>query len=125
MVARLVVLMALVVTCLACNSSDSTVGGACSSRKTCGYTDHHYNSVFHCQAQVGYTWRDPQHCGQECTAASSWGCDASGCETGCATDTGPGTWLPCTEANDGVEQSGGCFLKSSGVNGELVSCECR
>jgi len=117
---------------LACDSSDSTVGGPCSGGRVCGFFDHKYYSTFICPpnppfpgGSFGYSWRLPSHCHQECAAASSWGCDASGCDAGCETDHGSGLWLPCTQANGGEERSDGCFLSGSGVNGETVACECR
>jgi hypothetical protein len=126
------VAVALAGTLFACHSTDSTLRGGCPSGRTCGYSDHHYDSTFYCPPRplipgggYGFTWRDPDHCHQECVAASSSGCDASGCDASCATDSGTGEWLPCTEANGGTERSGGCFLAGSGVNGEQVPCECR
>ena len=117
---------------LGCDTSEPTSDRACSGGRVCGFIDHHYNSTFYCPPAPfmpggwqGYTWRDKTHCHQECNSASSWGCDASGCDSSCENDTGPGTWNPCDAANGGTETSGGCFLEGSGVRGETVPCVCQ
>jgi hypothetical protein len=115
---------------LACGSSDSAVGQPCPGR-TCGIYDHKYFSTFYCPPNppfpggaMGYSWRDLDKCIQECSSAASWGCDVSGCASGCQTDHGTGQWIPCASAG-GVERESGCFLSGSGVNGETVPCVCR
>jgi hypothetical protein len=127
--ARALVALVLSGLCLTCQSSNSTLGRPCSVG-LCGFSDHKYFSTFYCPPNppfpggfMGYSWRDPSRCRQECNSASSSGCDTSGCD--CNTDHGSGQWLPCTEANGGVERSDGCFLAGSGVNGETIPCECR
>jgi hypothetical protein len=108
------------------SSDDRPCGGG-----TCGFIDHHYDSTFYCPpgpfrpgGWVGYTWRDQTHCHNECAAASDFGCDASGCDAQCNSDTGSGRWLPCDAASNGTSGPGGCFLSGSGVNGETVACVC-
>ncbi|MGB8929966.1 MAG: hypothetical protein WCC48_01820 [Anaeromyxobacteraceae bacterium] len=96
---------------------------------TCGFTDHKYFSMYYCAVaggSIGLSWRLLDHCLRQCDSAAAWGCDATGCSAGCATDHGTGAWMPCTSAPTGgqVTQSG-CFLQGSGLNGETVPCECR
>lgn len=115
----------------ACEESDFSDGLPCHGG-TCGYIDHRYDSTFYCPPApfipggwYGYSWHSEDHCHQECATAASWGCNASGCDAGCETDHGSAAWVPCTTANGGAVTSAGCFLSSSGVNGETVPCVCR
>lgn len=105
----------------------STAAAACPSGQSCGFLDHKYFSTFVCSfgGGMGFSWRDLNHCGQECNSAAGFGCNATGCGAGCATDHGSGEWLPCTSANGGAERSDHCFLSGSGVNGETIPCVCR
>ncbi len=65
-------------------------------------------------------------CLRQCDSAAAWGCDATDCSAGCATDHGTGAWMPCTSAPTGGEVTqSGCFLQGSGLYGETVPCECR
>ena len=114
---------------LACQDDDPVGASGCPG--TCGIEDHKYFSEFYCPpgplrpgGWVGYSWRELDHCLQECEAAASWGCDAMACATGCSSDHGSGAWLPCTAAG-GMERDDGCFLSGSGVRGETVPCSCR
>jgi hypothetical protein len=123
-----VLAFALVGLLLACHDDDTVGAGPCAG--TCGIEDHKYFSEFYCPPRplqpggwVGYSWRDLDHCLQECDAAAGWGCDATGCAAGCSTDHGSGGWLSCAAAS-GVENADGCFLSGSGVRGETVSCVC-
>ncbi|MBZ5638336.1 MAG: hypothetical protein LAO51_06205 [Acidobacteriia bacterium] len=121
---RVLVVLLLAVTCLTCQSSDSGLSGGCSAGKVCGFYDHKYFATYYCGSMgIGYSFRDPAACVQQCNAASSWGCDASGCN--CSVDHGTGAWLPCTAANNAEERSGSCFLSGSGMNGETVPCVCN
>jgi hypothetical protein len=107
----------------ACPTSDSTDTRPCGS-SLCGFYDHKYFATFYCPMGMGYSYRDPNHCLQECASAVSFGCDAGSCASGCAEDHGTGQWLACTEANNGTVTSSGCFLAGSDVSGETVSCVC-
>jgi hypothetical protein len=112
---------------LGCSGEPASDGG-CPSGQACGFVDHKYFSTFRCQfgGAMGYSWRDLDHCGQECNAAASFGCDASACASGCVADHGTGDWLACTPVNGAIEQAGGqCFLSGSGVRGETIPCVCR
>jgi hypothetical protein len=123
----------VLISCLTIGAcDDSGLDGPCGSGGTCGFHDHRYDSTFYCPPGPlrpggwhGYSWRDEDRCRQECAAAASWGCDASGCDAGCATDHGTGAWQPCTEAYGGTPSGSVCFLSGSGVNGETVPCACR
>lgn len=121
----------LLITGIGCDSSETSDGAPCGG-STCGYLDIHYDSTFYCPPAplrpggwYGFTWHDAQHCHEECNAAASSGCDASGCDEGCETTGGSGDWLPCSTANGGVVTPDGCWMEGSGWNGETVDCVCR
>lgn len=85
-----------------------------------------YFSTYACGGlNIGYSWRGLDRCVRQCEVATTWGCSAASCAGGCAVDHGSGAWLPCTEENRGEETEAGCFLPTSGMNGETVPCDCR
>lgn len=114
---------------VACGTGDSEGASTPCGGGTCGFTDHKYFSVYSCAiagGSIGLSWRLLDDCLQQCDSAATWGCDASGCSAGCATDHGTGTWMPCTSAPTGGEvTTSGCFLQGSGLHGETVPCDCR
>ena len=123
---RTCVVLALLIAaaCLSCSDDDPTSSGKCPSGEVCGFVDHVYTSTYDCgTGQLAYTWRDQDHCVEQCIDAQSAGCDVSACD--CSGDLGTGNWLPCTADNGGRECTCGCILEESGPAGEVVPCDCR
>jgi hypothetical protein len=119
-------LCAVAVAVAGCDRAGSSGSGGCAG--TCGFTDHKYFSEYYCGGcggWIGLSWRVMDHCLAACRSAAAWGCEAGGCEPGCAPDHGTGAWLPCDAASNGEVTESGCFLAGSGLNGETVACECR
>ncbi|GAO01877.1 hypothetical protein [Anaeromyxobacter sp. PSR-1] len=105
---------------------DEAVGGGCRGG-TCGFVDHLYFSTYVCGGWgVGYSWRSLDHCVRQCEVAAAWGCAAGACAGECTVDHGTGAWLTCTPDNREARVVGsGCFLPTSGMDGETVPCDCR
>jgi hypothetical protein len=121
---RVSLALLLVAGCLSCSDDDVTSSQKCSPGEVCGFEDHVFTSTYDCgTGQLAYTWRDHDHCVQQCVDAQAAGCDVSACD--CSEDLGTGNWLPCIEANGGEVCTCGCILMGSGPAGEVVPCDCR